>query len=240
MRIRTIKPEFWANENIAKLPDFTILLAIGLLNYADDEGYFNANPALIRAALFPLREDSSSIPVALQDLSKQGFVALYSAGDGRKYGNIVNFLKHQVINKPNKSKIKELCAGVVPIPEDSRSDTVALQVGTGIREQGMDQGTGREVADAPAAEPSVKASRPPSLEDWLAHCKETYPAWPRADAETAWWHYESVGWKRPKGLPIVKWKGCAVTCHKNWESGTFGQRTFGQPVQSYPMPKLAN
>lgn len=161
MRIRTIKPEFWANEHIARLPDFTILLAIGLLNYADDEGYFNANPALIRAALFPLREDYGSIPVAVTELSNQGFVELFSAPDGRTYGRVVNFLKHQVINKPNKSKIKELCVSPVGLLHLSGSDTVVLPVGTGIREQGSGNGTGREkeVAGAPGlvANGSAKA-----------------------------------------------------------------------------------
>lgn len=140
MRIRTIKPEFWTNEHIARLPDFTILLAIGLLNYSDDEGYFNANPALIRAALFPLRECSGSIPVAVTELSNQGFLELFEATDGRTYGRVVNFKKHQVINKPYPSKIKELCVTPVGLLHLSGSDTVVLPSGTGIREQGKDQG----------------------------------------------------------------------------------------------------
>ncbi|HBS0572930.1 TPA: DnaT-like ssDNA-binding domain-containing protein, partial [Klebsiella pneumoniae] len=46
-RIRTIKPEFWTDEDMAEVSEPACLLAIGLLNYADDEGYFNANPKLI-------------------------------------------------------------------------------------------------------------------------------------------------------------------------------------------------
>jgi hypothetical protein len=54
-RIRTIKPEFWRHEDLSALPEATHMLAAQLLNYADDYGYFNANPALIKAEVSPLR-----------------------------------------------------------------------------------------------------------------------------------------------------------------------------------------
>ncbi len=38
-RIRTIKPTFWTDEDMADISEAACLLAIGLLNYADDEGY---------------------------------------------------------------------------------------------------------------------------------------------------------------------------------------------------------
>lgn len=65
-RIRTIKPEFWTDEDMAEVSEPACLLAIGLLNYADDEGYFNANPKLIKAAVFPIREPSVPIPVLIR------------------------------------------------------------------------------------------------------------------------------------------------------------------------------
>lgn len=108
MRIRTIKPEFWKNEALAKLPEFTRLLAIALLNYCDDEGYFAANVALIRGELFPFSEDSVRIHGSLSELSKQGYLKLSQGDDGRTYGWIVNFVKHQRINRANESKIKTL------------------------------------------------------------------------------------------------------------------------------------
>ena len=71
-RIRTIKPEFWTDEDMAALDPYTRLLAIGLLNYADDEGYFNANPALVKAAVFPLDEGSANIPGGLVAVASRG------------------------------------------------------------------------------------------------------------------------------------------------------------------------
>ena len=77
-RIRTIKPEFWTDEDMAELSEPACLLAIGLLNYADDEGYFNANPKLIKAAVFPIREPSVPIPVLIQELSNCGYLSMFS------------------------------------------------------------------------------------------------------------------------------------------------------------------
>ncbi|WP_228001071.1 DnaT-like ssDNA-binding domain-containing protein [Morganella morganii] len=117
---------------MAEVSEAACLLAIGLLNYADDEGYFNANPKLIKAAVFPLREPSGSIPVLLQELSNCGYIRLFSAQNGKRFGLIINFTKHQVINKKTISKIKEMDL----IPEDYGSDTGELPPGK--------EGKGRE------------------------------------------------------------------------------------------------
>ena len=110
MRIRTIKPEFWTSETIAPLSDKAKLLAIGLLNFADDEGYFWANPVLIRAALFPFEDESKTILGWLQELSRGGYIVLGEReDDGRSVGKVVNFLLHQRIDKPKPSIIKQNC-----------------------------------------------------------------------------------------------------------------------------------
>jgi hypothetical protein len=83
-------------------------MASGLLTYADDEGYFNANIGLIRAALFPLREPSVSIHDMLTQLSSVGYLRLGSTPDGKRVGHIVKFDEHQRVNRPTPSKIKEL------------------------------------------------------------------------------------------------------------------------------------
>lgn len=110
-RIRTIKPEFWKHEELSALPEPTHMLAGALLNYADDEGYFNANPALVKAECCPLREPSVSVPDSLKSLSKMGYIQLGSTPDGKRYGRIVKFDEHQRVNRPTPSKIKTL--GVV-------------------------------------------------------------------------------------------------------------------------------
>lgn len=107
-RIRTIKPEFWKHEDLSALPESTHMLAAALLNYADDEGYFNANPALVKAECFPLRESSVSAHDSLKMLSEVGYIELGEGHDGKRYGRIVKFDEHQRVNRPTPSKIKAL------------------------------------------------------------------------------------------------------------------------------------
>lgn len=130
-RIRTIKPEFWTDEDMAEVSEAACLLAIGLLNYADDEGFFNANPKLIKAAVFPIREPSVTIPVMLRELSNQGYLTLFSTSDNKHFGVISNFAKHQVVNKPRPSKIRSL--ELLPYSYGSTTGDLPL---------GMDQGSG--------------------------------------------------------------------------------------------------
>ena len=106
-RIRTIKPDFWRNEPLSEVSPEAALLAIGLLNHADDEGYFVAHPKLVESDIFPLRELSSTCTVLLKELSDIGYIELFTGSDGKKYGLITKFTKHQVVNKPKPSEIKE-------------------------------------------------------------------------------------------------------------------------------------
>jgi hypothetical protein len=106
-RIRTIKPEFWQNEELALLSEHARLLAIALLNFCDDEGYFLANPALVRANCFPFQEDSKNIPGSLQELSEIGYIEILECS-GKAIGRVVKFLSHQRIDKAQKSKLSAL------------------------------------------------------------------------------------------------------------------------------------
>jgi hypothetical protein len=147
-RIRTIKPEFWRDEDLSTISAEAALLAIGLLNQADDEGYFNANSKLIESDVFPLRELSCTTTELLNELHRIGYVSMFYGTDSKRYGHIVNFEKHQVINKKNLSKIKPL----LDVQEDYGSSTVSLPVGKEQgkeREHGKEQGTEVEKPRAP-------------------------------------------------------------------------------------------
>ena len=107
-RIRTIKPGFWKHEDLSDLPEATHMLAAALLNYSDDDGYFNANVGLVKAECCPLREPSVSIHDSLKHLSRVGFIRLGTGQDGKRYGCVVNFAEHQRVNRPIPSKIKDI------------------------------------------------------------------------------------------------------------------------------------
>jgi hypothetical protein len=107
-RIRTIKPSFWKHEELSALPEATHMLAAALLNYADDYGYFNANPKLIAAECCPLREPSVPIPESLRSLSGIGWLQLGAGSDGKRYGRILKFDEHQKVSHPAEPKISKI------------------------------------------------------------------------------------------------------------------------------------
>lgn len=138
-RIRTIKPEFWTHEELSALPESTHMLAGALLNYADDEGYFNANPGLVKAACFPLREPSVSLQTSLQSLVKIGYLRLGSTPDGKRFGQIVKFDDHQRVNRPTPSKISAL-----PVVWDDAVNPHAQLTEDSSPERKGKEGKGRE------------------------------------------------------------------------------------------------
>lgn len=107
-RIRTIKPDFFSNEGMSTVSSEAQILAAGLLCMADDEGYFNANPGLVKAAVFPLRELTETFPGMFSELSGIGYVRFGTTKDGKRWGHIVKFCDHQKISHPSPSKIKDL------------------------------------------------------------------------------------------------------------------------------------
>jgi hypothetical protein len=119
-RIRTIKPEFWQNEQLAGVSFRARLLAIALLNHADDKGLFLANPQLVRAACFPFEEDSKNVLGSLQELSGIGYIEVKNCG-GKSVGRICKFLDHQRIDKPQKSKLADVFAANYEEKDDSKT-----------------------------------------------------------------------------------------------------------------------
>lgn len=65
---------------------------------------------------------------------------------------------------------------------------------------------------APAPRPAA-----PTIEEWHAYAKTTFPWWPAVDCEGAYAHYEKNNWAFKDGRAIANWKGCARTCSNNWK-----------------------
>lgn len=136
MRIRTIKPEYWTHRMHRTLSEPAALLALALLNLADDEGRFEADPSHIAAMLFPRRPLTKPADECLRELVEAKFITLYKAPvdeQEAEIGMVLNFRKHQVINKPVKSnlpgppKTAEKAAETTPLPDNYRSATVGLR-----------------------------------------------------------------------------------------------------------------
>jgi hypothetical protein len=93
-RIRTIKPGFFKNEDLAEVPMSARLLFIGLWCLSDKEGRLEDRPKRIKAELFPY--DSIEIDQQLSRLQSAGFINRYEVGE-LKVIQIINFSKHQRI-----------------------------------------------------------------------------------------------------------------------------------------------
>lgn len=119
-RIRTVKPQYWAHETLSKLSPLAHMLGAALLNPADDEGYFLANPGLVKAATFPVREDFDADVAGrcLDELARVEYVRLGTLPDGRRVGQVTTFLNHQRVDKPTPSRL-----GKLPIQWDDDSAT---------------------------------------------------------------------------------------------------------------------
>jgi len=188
------------HEGLCSKSEFTRLLAIALLNWADDEGYFLANPVLIRGQVFPFLEDSTKIPRALQDLSSVGWIDLGKDDQGRSIGRIKNFAKHQRVDKPNPSKLKASSV----FQEGSKND---LGI---ILEDSKEEGKGREGNKEGKVHPSDWEG---FEEFWIAYPRKTA----KSDALKAWnkikpdlitvlnaldWQRKSEDWTKDSGQYI--------------------------------------
>jgi hypothetical protein len=156
MRIRTIKPEFWESESLGNVSRNARLLFIGLFSCCDDSGRTRASSRLLASRLFPYDNDAMKlIPAWLRELEDKKCVRLYQV-DGDSYLDIPNWLMHQKIDKPSKSKL--------PSFESVREDSRGFEknsLGTGNREGNREQG--REVdsrIDSEEPTPKRQVGRP--------------------------------------------------------------------------------
>lgn len=94
MRIRTIKPQFFMNDELASLPAMTRLLFIGLWGLADREGRLEDRPARIKAEVLPY--DEIDVEAALTSLEAKKFIVRYVV-NGDALIQVASFSKHQRI-----------------------------------------------------------------------------------------------------------------------------------------------
>lgn len=99
-RIRTIKPEFWADEKLGPLPPLDRLVFLGLVSQADDAGRLIDNVRLIDGLLFPLTHDTSAR--SLVTLASLGVIERGLTASGQPIIQIVGWTKHQKVDHPRR------------------------------------------------------------------------------------------------------------------------------------------
>ncbi len=92
MRARNIKPAFFKNEELVKLPEAVRLLFIGLWCLADRRGRLEDRPARIKMEIYPC--DPHDVSTMLDLLQHHAFIIRYERNENH-YIQIINFEKHQ-------------------------------------------------------------------------------------------------------------------------------------------------
>ena len=94
--IRTIKPDFFRSESIAKLPLDARLTFIGMWTDADSCGRGVANARVLKGALWPLDDKITvdDVERCLKQLDRTSHIKLYEV-DGKRYYQVSSWGEHQ-------------------------------------------------------------------------------------------------------------------------------------------------
>ena len=226
-RIRTVKPDFFIDDDIAALDPLARLLFIGLWCLADKGGRLEDKPQRIKIQILPY--DDCPIDSFLDDLANGGFIVRYEV-EGQKLIQIKSFCKHQVVHHTEKDSILPLNNGDTPVkyPLNNSDTPVASPVGKerkGKERKGKER-KGKEHSIGPSPEnepeyppfdsvsekpPVAKKAIPPPIEDVIAYCQERKN---KVDPEKFMAHYKSNGWMVGKNK-MVDWKAAVITWEKN-------------------------
>jgi hypothetical protein len=217
MRIRTIKPEFFTHDGIFEAEEETglplRLAYIGLWCAADREGRFRWEPRRLRVQILPY--DDVDFSRVLDALTTRGFIVRY-ASDGREFGVIPSFPRHQIINnRERESELPEpLSINIIDAcpTRDSREPHAGKAEGKGRegnmegnKEQGK-EGDGSATPPAPVPEkPKRQKFVKPTLDEWVAYAKEMPEPLAENQALGAWDYYEGNGWRVGRN-PMADWQ----------------------------------
>lgn len=171
-RIRTIKPEFPQSESVGRLSRDARLCFIMLWTIADDSGRLRGSSRMLASLLFPYDDDARSLIGGwLFELEAESCIARYAA-KGDSYIQICNWLNHQRIDHPSKSKFPEFAEasrGLARTREDARED---LRIKEGTKDQGRDLPSAR---NAPREPKGKKLRRLRDEPEWITEFKAIYP-----------------------------------------------------------------
>jgi len=186
-RIRTIKPEFFLDEDLARLDPLDRLTFVGLWTQADRAGRLEDRPERLRIQILPYDNgDVTVFDARLTRLQESGHILRYQVA-GVAYIVIPTFLKHQ---RPHHTEQESVIPPPPPLDNGCATGN-ARQEGKGK------EGKGKEGKKDVCTEPDNGAgSMPTNLAAWLlgsdflqaladpkharfwAKCEQLYDAYP--------------------------------------------------------------
>jgi hypothetical protein len=192
-RKRMIDPEFFLDEELAKLSPHARLLYIGLWQICDDNYATLPNrPEWIKAQIFPYEPVEASVLINELVLANK-LIIFTCEDDGKDYLFIKNFHKFQKIDRPSDPKYPQYQnRGLGDYSSRTRSEV--------------------KLSKDKLSKDKISKFIPPTLDEFKAYCKER-----NNDVSPSKWfaHYESNGWKVGKN-PMKDWRAAVRT----WESDT--------------------
>lgn len=170
MRIRTIKPEFWRNRKLASLGREVHDFAARLITASDDDGFCEADPALLAGDLYPFDADAQKfIRKSLPELVRIGFIVI----QGGELGVIClpKFREHQRINRPSPSRLKTRFEQAVAIaqfsePSVSPHGVLSEPSPTEVEREREWKGKGTGIMAEPAASDAMSPTADDLAEAW--------------------------------------------------------------------------
>jgi hypothetical protein len=179
-RIRTIKPEFPQSESMGRVSRDARLLFILIWTIADDAGRTRAASRMLASLLYPyddgvdghVETTAADIERWLDELDQEGCVRRYSF-NGSTYLQVCNWLNHQKIDKPSRSRLPEFdeSSRILANPREASSG----DLGPRTKDQ--------ELSDASHPHPDADAPGPRA--DLTAGFPEFWQAYPRKESKAA-------------------------------------------------------
>lgn len=150
-RIRTLKPENWADEAVGRVSRDARLLRDVLITFADDDGRWRHLPAAIIGHGYPYDEDVSAKLVRrwVDELVAEGIVIIYEH-DAVAYGCFPKWHLHQQINKYSPSAL--------PACTDQR--VVSKEEASRIKRAGVPSSDGSPTGEPPETDRPTTPGRP--------------------------------------------------------------------------------
>lgn len=221
---RILKESICMNEQIDELTAFQETLFYRLIVKVDDYGRFDARPKILKAALFPLKDDVTAAAVqdAVNALAAAGLVRLYAV-EGKPYIELTGWDRNQTI-RAKKSKFPgsdeaaaDECAEEQAEDNCEQLNTSAYNCTQMHADVCEPKTIARKCSRNPNPNPNTKKEKDierespkrrevlkkPSMAEVAAFIeKNHYPI----SAAAFMKYYDNTEWKTTAGQPVKDWK----------------------------------